>query len=319
MAPMSRPRDNRAALVAVTAAGRVSAPSVYPEAVRVDREGRAFLLPGTGGVHPGVHVGDPAARLLGDHLMVGASIVDANAAAAEPGALHLLTCVGNRVRTADGEFLGVVAGKRGGLAPGFLPPCLVAVEAPRDRLDRLVPGAGVVVEAIGRGFALPDWPDVLLMNLAPNVLDALPIREHHGRLEVSVRTVVPSRAAGAGLGQDAWIGDVEIMDLALLLPSRADLAFGDLVAFDAIDARYGRYWRPGTVSVGIVSHGPSPAPGHGIGVTMLVAGSVEQFGAVVDDSATLAPVLRRLAGSEPGPRRRAAAGNRRASSPGART
>ena len=58
--------------------------------------------------------------------MVGAAIEDVDAVPAAPGALHLLSCVGNRVRDAQGALLGAVAGKRGGLAPGHFAPNLVA-------------------------------------------------------------------------------------------------------------------------------------------------------------------------------------------------
>ena len=224
--------------------------------------------------------------------MVGAAIEDWSAKPADPGPLHLLAAVGNLVRDRDGETLGIVAGKRGGLAPGFLPPNLVSVEAPTDRLERVAPGAPVVVEALGRGLELTDWPDIALLNLAPGVLDALPIHEDAGRLGIAVRATVPSRAAGAGLGQDGWVGDLEIADESLLRPAGVELAFGDLVAFESIDSRAGRYYRPGTVSIGLVAHGPSPAPGHGIGITILVSGPAEQVLAIVDEAGTLAGPLR---------------------------
>jgi hypothetical protein len=291
----ARPRDNRAGLVTVAVRGRIASPRVDSEALRVDREGRAFLLPGTGGVHPDVHVGHPVSRWLADHVMVGASVEDADSPLAEPGSLHLLACIGNRVRDAAGGHLGSVAGKRGGLAPGFLAPNFVSVEAPAELLEGRAPGDVVVVEALGRGLELTDWPDVLLMNLSPVVLDALQLRESEGRLEIGVRAVVPSRGAGAGLGQDAWVGDLEIQDMSLASPAGIDLAFGDLVAFEAIDGRYGRYYHPGTVSVGVVSHGPSPSPGHGIGVTILLAGPAASVAVSRDDGATIAPTLRDLA------------------------
>lgn len=292
-----RPRDNRTRLVTVAVAGRVAAPRV--DGPLTGRDGRAIVLPGTGGIHPLVHAGDPADAWIGEHLMVGASVEDAGAGPAEPGALHLLACLGNRVRTASGEPLGVVAGKRGGLAPGFMPPSLVSVEAPRARLEALGPGEGVVLEALGRGLELPDWPDVVLMNLSPLLLDALPLEADGLQLRIAVRAHVPSRAAGAGLGQDAWIGDLEIADETLLEPAGTALAFGDLVAFDSIDARFGRYYRPGIVSLGAVSHGPSGVAGHGIGVTMLIAGPADRLRLVVRDGATVAPALRALAGTEP--------------------
>jgi hypothetical protein len=289
------PRDNRDALVVVAVAGRVAPPRIHAEALTVDRAGRSFLLPGTGGVHPGVHVGDPVGRWLADHLMVGASVEDAGSTPAEPGPLHLLACVGNRVRDAAGGPLGVVAGKRGGLAPGFMPPNLISVEVTDARLATLGPDVGVVVEAVGRGLELPDWPAVRLLNLSPAALDAMALRVVGEWIEVPVRAFVPSRAAGAGMGQDGWVGDLEITEMALLSPHGADLAFGDIIAFEAIDSRHARHYRPGMVSVGIIAHGPSPAPGHGVGITILLSGPAEQVRLVHDERASLAPMLRGLA------------------------
>jgi Domain of unknown function (DUF4438) len=122
----------------------------------------------------------------------------------------------------------------------------------------------------------------------------LPLRVAGSAIEVEVRLVVPSRAAGAGLGQDAWIGDLEIAD-PQAVAGVDDLRFGDLVAFADIDGRFGRYYRPGMVSIGIVAHGPSPAPGHGVGVTLLIAGPSSNLRIRESANATVAPLLRRLA------------------------
>jgi hypothetical protein len=290
----ARLADNRDRLVTVAVRGRIAPPRLHAEGLLPDREGRVAFLPGSGGVHPGVHAGDAVHSWLGDHLMVGASIEDGSVPPAEPGPLHLLACIGNRVRDASGTSLGVVAGKRGGLAPGFIPPQLVSVEVPDPSAGRLVPGSDVVVEAVGRGLGLIDWPDVQLMNLSPASLDLLPIRVVDQSLQVSVRLSVPSRVAGAGLGQDAWVGDIEIADPTSWGPL-PDLRFGDLVALESIDGRQGRFYRPGTISVGLVSHGPSPAPGHGVGITLLLAGPLARLQPVLDDSATLGPALRQMA------------------------
>jgi Domain of unknown function (DUF4438) len=287
-----RPADNRAALVMTAIAGRIAPPRVHPDILSHDREGRAFFLPGTGGVALGVHAGDPIDRWEGDHLMVGASIEDADGSPAVPGALHLLSCIGNRVRDGSGALLGVVAGKRGGLAPGHFAPNLVAVEIDDARMAGVAPGDRVVVEAEGCGFALPEWPDVRLCNLAPRLLDALPIAEEAGRLVVAVRGVVPARVAGAGLGTDAWIGDLEITEAETLEGSVSALCFGDLIAFQNIDARAGRYYRPGHVAIGLVAHGPGPAPGHGPGITILITGPATNLAARVAEDATVGSNLR---------------------------
>ena len=296
MTTMGRPADNRATLVRVAVRGSVAPARLHAEVPPHDRDGHLTVLPGTGGIFPEVHVGDAVDSWLSDHLMVGASVEDAGTTPAEPGSLHLLACVGNRVRDASGATIGVVAGKRGGLAPGFFPPNLVSVDAPADRLRRLVPGATVFVETLGRGLELADRPGIGVLNCAPAVLDALPLRATREGLEIDVRLVVPSVAAGSGLGQDAWIGDLEIADPALGV-GEGGLCFGDLVAFADVDGSFGRYYRPGTVCVGLVAHGPSVVPGHGVGVTLLLSGSAEELRVRVSPGASLAPFLRR-AGAE---------------------
>ena len=291
-----RLRDNRAALVVTAVAGRIAPARLHLELPAHDGEGRPAILPGTGGIHPGVHAGDPVDRWLADHLMVGASIEDATASPAEPGSLHLLGCIGNRVRDAAGRGIGVVAGKRGGLAPGFMPPNLLSVEITDAWAERLNPGDRVVVEAQGRGLELADWPDVQLLNLSPRLLDRLPLRRAGDRLEIGVRTVVPSRLAGAGLGQDAWVGDLEIAIDPANDRSLAGLRFGDLVAFADIDGRVSRFYRPGFVAVGLVAHGPSPRPGHGIGVTILLSGPAGRLEPVVEAGGAVGHLLRQWAG-----------------------
>jgi Domain of unknown function (DUF4438), C-terminal/Domain of unknown function (DUF4438), N-terminal len=286
-----RPADNRTTLVATAIAGRIAPPRLHGETLAHDREGRAFFLPGAGGVNLGVHAGDPIDRWEADHLMVGAAIEDAEAAPAAPGALHLLGCIGNRVRDAQGSLLGVVAGKRGGLAPGHFAPNLLSVEIDDLPLASLSPGERVVVEAIGCGLALTDWPDIALFNTSPRLLDALPIKQAT-RLEVDVCAIVPARVAGAGLGTDAWIGDLEITEPEPLEGNVSDLCFGDLVAFADIDTRAGRYYRPGHVAIGLVAHGPSPAPGHGPGITVLITGPATSLAARVAEDATVGSNLR---------------------------
>jgi len=289
---MTRPRDNRDRIVSVSVAGRIADARRHPEPVLPGDDGEISFLPGAGGVVLGVHAGDPVDRWVGDHLMPGAGIEDAEAGPADPGSLHLLACIGNPVRDGRAAFLGVVSGKRGGLAPSAFAPNLVSVEASEDRLRELVPGDRVVLEAEGRGLGLVDHPGVALSNSSPRLLDALPLEERDRGLHVSVRTVVPSRFAGPGLGQDAWIGDLEILSDGAADPAPDDLRFGDLVAFEDVDSAHGRFYRPGFVSVGIVSHGPSRSAGHGPGVTIVLSGPAHDVTCEVSPDAATGALLR---------------------------
>jgi hypothetical protein len=144
-------RDNRAELVRTTVAGRIAPPRIFTETPAIDREGRQVWLPAAGGMALGVHTGDLAGAWLADHLMPGASIEDNDESPAVAGPLHLLSCVGNVVRDGSGRRIGVIAGKRGGLAPGFWAPQLVSVEMPDSVAASLAPGDRMIVETEGAG------------------------------------------------------------------------------------------------------------------------------------------------------------------------
>jgi hypothetical protein len=291
---MNRLRDNRTQIVRTAVAGRIAPVRFHTETLNIDRNGRLTLLPGSGGINLDVHCGDPVDQWLADHLMVGASIEDAESLPASPGALHLLACLGNTVRDAAGRTIGVVAGKRGGLAPDFFPPNLVAVEMPDTVAELLKPSDRVVVEAYGRGLVLTDRTELVLANLSPSLLDAMPLREERDRLVVDVTAILPARVAGAGLGSDRWIGDLEITEMEPLIGNTASLHFGDLVAFDGIDARTNRFFNPECVAIGAVAHGPSPAPGHGVGVTILMTGPRSVLQPQIDSSSGFGAAFRRL-------------------------
>lgn len=279
----SRPRDNRERLVSTIVTGRVAPARLLLDPISCDEQGRLVLLPGCGGIAAGVRVGDPLDRWLGDHLMPGIS-AEAEDDPAVPGAFHELACLGNPARDAAGRALGVVCGKRGGLAPGHLAPSLVAIDPGPGGIDHLLPGDRVVLRAQGRGLALTGFPAIGLSNLSPAALDALPLRQDSGRLVCSVRTVVPAHVAGPGLGQSPWIGDLEITADEAVTGSPAGLRFGDLVAFRDIDGRVNRFYRPGFVSVGVMAHGSSPVAGHGPGATIIMAGPASLLATPANDA-----------------------------------
>ncbi|HVT53472.1 MAG TPA: DUF4438 domain-containing protein [Dongiaceae bacterium] len=292
---MRSPADNRDRLVRSSVAGRIAPPRIFHEALPVDETGRHFHLPASGGIALGVHMGDRAADWVADHLMPGLSIEDEGDNPAHAGALHLLAAIGNVVRDGSGRRIGVVSGKRGGMAPGFWPPQLVSVEVADDVARALTPGDRVVVETVGRGLQWTGFPEIGLSNVSPACLDLLPIRQDGDRLTCPVRAIARPEAAGPGLGQDSWIGDLEIAGDALSAGTLSELRFGDLVAFADIDAGTTRFYRPGWISIGLLSHGPSPAPGHGIGITMLITGPGRLLQVDIGESASLGASLRKAA------------------------
>jgi hypothetical protein len=70
------------------------------------------------------------------------------------------------------------------------------------------------------------------------------------------------------------------------------LRFGDFVAIADHDNVYGRSYRDGAMTIGIVIHSDCLYAGHGPGVTTLIASSKSLIKPVIKKSANLADMLR---------------------------
>jgi len=170
-------------------------------------------------------------------------------------------------------------------------------------LRKLKYGETIQVESWGLGLALLDAPQVRVMNLDPDLLQRLGLELTDGSLRVPVAHVVPAALMGSGLGaQYTQRGDY---DIQLFDPQMVDqhglasLRLGDLVAIRDADHSYGRIYRTGAVSVGIISHGACVSAGHGPGVTTLFTSSEGHIEPVVDAQANLADILGLRAEPEP--------------------
>ena len=255
---------------------------------RVDPDGRPFALPGMGAVTLGVHCGDAATGYASDHLEPGASVRHR-----EPGAnmaLQYLTCVGNPVRVAAGPAAGAVGHVIGQHAH-------VLVDFPEAVLEQLAPGDSVTVTAVGQGLALSAHPDIVIKNCDPALLAAMPGgTAADGRLEVHVAARVPPEAIGAGAGMASEYANTDLMgayqglgeDLSLGLES---LRIGDVVCLADCDHRYGRGYRAGYLTIGVISTGQCMLFGHGPGPSSLLSGPAEAFRIIDDHEANLASWL----------------------------
>ncbi|HTW18852.1 MAG TPA: DUF4438 domain-containing protein [Mycobacteriales bacterium] len=275
---------NAGAVVTQVLSGEVWPPLSDRHAFRVDPDGRPFSLPGMGGVTLGVHCGDPATGYAGDHVEPGLSVrhrdPDANMA------LQFLTCVGNVVRVADGPAAG---------AEGFVigQHAYVLVDLPEDRMQQVATGDGVTVFAVGQGLRLLEHPAIRVKNCSPDLVASMPgATLGDGRLEVHVAAVVPPEAVGAGSGMISEYANTDLMgayaglgdDLSLGLEG---LRVGDLVALTDQDHSYGRGYREGHLTVGVISTGHCMLFGHGPGPSSLLSGPAEAFSVVVDQDANL--------------------------------
>ncbi|MHB8621628.1 MAG: DUF4438 family protein, partial [Chloroflexota bacterium] len=116
-------------------------------------------------------------------------------------------------------------------------------------------------------------------------------------LVVRVAHVVPATLMGSGLGGNSgYRGDYDLQmfdadsvrELGL-----AQLRLGDFVAIQDADHTYGRIYRRGALTVGVVIHGSSIVAGHGPGITTVFTSSSGRIVPRLDRRANLADVLGR--------------------------
>jgi len=277
--------SNAARLVRQVLTGEVWPPLADRHGYRVGPDGQPFLLPGMGGVTLDVHCGDPATGYASDHLEPGASIRHR-----DPGAnmaLQFLTCVGNQVRVVSGPAAGAAGHVIGQHA-------YVLADFADAAAAELTTGDAVTVLAVGQGLVLPGHPQVVVKNCDPGLLAAMPGGTRpDGRLEVHVAARVPAEAIGAGAGMASEYANTDLMgaytglgpDLSLGLEG---LRIGDLVALADADHRYGRGYRPGYLTIGVISTGQCMMFGHGPGPSTLLSGPSSAFCLVDDPDANLA-------------------------------
>jgi len=265
---------------------------------RVDPEGRPFLLPGMGGVTLGVHCGDPATGWAGDHVEPGLSVRHHDPAA--NFALQYLSCVGNRVVVTSGPGAGaegMVIGQH----------AYVLVDMDECAMRQVTTGDQVTVFAIGQGMRLTDHPKIVVKNCSPALLAALGGgTASGGRLDVHVAARVPADAIGAGSGMVSEFANTDLMGAYAGLGGNLSLGLeglriGDIVALADQDHRFGRGYREGWTTIGVISTGSCQLFGHGPGPSTLMSGPSEAFRLVDDPASNLGVLLCRTGGLRPDP------------------
>ena len=289
-------RTNVDSLVKISVVGEVSSP-VYGKGVyNISAEGVPMVLPGVGGITYNVRVGDPACGWEADHVEPGVSIEnkenDPRFGQGANTALNVLSCVGNEAVMVSGDAKGakgVVTGKHGGIEH-------VLVDFQPETLERLMLGDKVLVKAFGVGLKLLDFPEVKVMNMDPRFLEALDPKPNGDKLEVTVTHIIPAAIMGSGLGANqTYSGDYDIQlfdEVTRREYGLEDLRLGDLVAILDADHSFGRIYRKGAVSVGIVVHTNCVTSGHGPGVTTLFTSSSGKIIPKIDSKANIASLLK---------------------------
>jgi len=289
-------RTNRDKLVKVSVIGEVVSPVVGTAIYKVSADGEPVILPGVGGITYNIRVGDLACGWMADHVEPGVSlenrVSDSRMPQAQSRALNVLSCIGNEAVVVKGDAKGekgVVVGKHGGIEH-------VMVDFPPEVMEKLVIEDRVMVKAYGVGLKLLDLPEVRVFNMDPGFLDALDPRIVDGELEVPVTHRVPAAIMGSGLGRShVASGDYDITlfdDETVAEYGLEDLRLGDLVAIMDADNSYGRIYRKGAVTIGIVTHSNCVIAGHGPGVTTLLTSKTGKIKPIIDEKANIAHILK---------------------------
>jgi len=260
----------------------------------IDHQGVPFILPSIGGITTNVAVGDPAFGWAGDHVEPS---VSCSANAKKPfefpnDSFQLYACAGNSATIISGEAKGssgYAIGHHGGSEH-------VVVEFPRSVKERMAYDDKIVIRGRGQGLRLVDYPELRVFNLDPDLLHKMGIEEiGEGKLRVPVTTIVPPTCMGSGVGStQPATGDYDIMtsDPETVEKYGLDkIRFGDFVALIDHDNRFGRTYRQGAITIGIVVHSDCLLSGHGPGVTTLITCGTPLIEPVIDPKANIADLF----------------------------
>lgn len=283
-------RTNRDELVVTAVVGEAAPSLINSGLYEVSFEGEPLVVPSVGGITPNVRVGDGAFAMLADHVEPGVS-------ARHPDdrvnvSFNVLSCIGNEAIVISGDAKGErgrVTGKHGGVEH-------VMIDFPSATMRKMAIGDRIQVWGCGLGLSLLDAPDVKIFNADPDLIDAWGIGVRDGRVSARVARVVPAAVMGSGLGRATVVrGDYDIQTFDDAMAAKyglRELRLGDFVAIVDADNSFGRIYRTGAISVGVVVHGRSFVAGHGPGVTTLLTSSSGAIDVEIDASANLADVLR---------------------------
>ena len=281
-------RTNKEALPILLVQGEVRH-SRSSQTFRLCADGEPCILPATGGITYNAKIGDPCCGWAADHLEPG--VTTRNSDDAFNAAYSSLSCIGNVaiVRSGDAKGArGFVTGKHGGCEHLL---CYFDDEA----MDKMTIGDKIDVRSCGQGMKLLDYPDIHLRSMSPELLEKMNIEEDGKKLRVGVAKIVPAAIMGSGLGATtSQFGDYDITLHDRKITEKyglQDLRFGDIVALMDADTRYGRTYRTGAVTIGVVVHSDCILAGHGPGVTTLMTCKTRLIEPVIDPKANLADMF----------------------------
>lgn len=253
---------------------------------RISNDGKPMILPATGGISYNVAIGDSVFNWAGDHVEPGVSIRNENNS--ENAALITFACIGNEAKIVSGDAKGkkgYVTGMHGGIDH-------VLIHFEKDILEDLAIDDKIMIKAYGQGLNLPDFENVHVMNIDPDLFEKLNIKEENSKLKVNVVAKVPPYLMGSGIGSKsaATDGDYDIMTADMEEIKRLGLdklKFGDIVLLQDCDNTYGVGFLKGSVSIGVVVHSDCIKSGHGPGVTVIMTSKESVIEGVIDENANI--------------------------------
>jgi hypothetical protein len=293
---MSMLRTNVDKLVKISVMGEIASPVVGRSVYNISANGKPLILPGVGGITYNLRVGDLACGWEADHVEPGVSVEnkenDPRYGQGANAALNVLSCVGNEAIVVSGDAKGskgVVTGKHGGIDH-------VLVDFPLETMEKLVLGDKILVKAFGVGLKLTEFPDIKVMNIDPRFLEALKPEAAWEKLEIPVTHIIPAAIMGSGLGANQVHSgdyDIQLFDEKVIEQyGLEDLRLGDLVAIIDADHSFGRIYRQGAISIGIVIHTNCVTAGHGPGVTSLMTSPTGKIIPKIDTKANIVHFLK---------------------------
>jgi hypothetical protein len=182
---------------------------------------------------------------------------------------HYYACIGNQAKLISGDAkgkFGVVTGHHGGAEH-------IMIDFPQNVIEKMTLDDKILIRTVGQGLKLLDYPDIHCYNVDPVLVHKMNIKAKGKILAVPVAAIVPGKLMGSGVGSTSMgTGDYDIMtaDPGQLKEYKLDqLKLGDIVAILDHDNVYGRCYRKGAVTIGVVIHADCLSAGHGPGVTTI--------------------------------------------------
>jgi hypothetical protein len=294
---LKRVEYNSDQLVKMAVLGQIAEAGMNYPPYRIGADGSIRVLPGTGSITYNFRTGDTAIDLAGDHVEPAVTLVHPSGrASGESRGLNVLSCIGNEVRVVSGEArgsIGYVIGKHGGAEH-------VMVDFADDAVfDKLLLGDRMQIHAYGTGMELTNLGGVKAINVSPRLMDALTQNgmgiTPEGKLRIGVTVTVPAKVMGSGLGQShSYSGDYDIQMFDKQVVEEYNLnslRFGDIVAIIDADTSYGRIFKTGAVTIGVITHSGSIIAGHGPGVATLFTSTEGLIEPYTDPEANLKYLL----------------------------